>query len=228
MMKKAMNVILAGAITFTMILAASGCGNSGGSASASSKASTAAASSAASTASSAASTASSVASAASSVASSAASSAAGSSAAQTDGKFSSPDGWNVEYNPSLIEVNKIDDHTQSFVYTGECAGSCLVTISYKEGKKPADVVAEVTKDWGADGNKLNKSESTLPGSDNKKALYYELPADGGSNLSSTIIAGEYKNGTLSFEVTFHKADKEDMDMKVSDTLAAIIDSVTYK
>ena len=40
--------------------------------------------------------------------------------------------------------------------------------------------------------------------------------------------GFRSDGTLSVEFTFHKANKEDIDMAVSDALAMVIDSVELK
>ena len=212
MKKNLFGKVCLGVATLGLILGMAGCGNSG--TAASSAASSKAASSAVSSA---------VSSSASSAASSAAASSAASAAA-SEGKYESKDGWSVRYDSKTIQANKIDDHAVGFVYTGECAGTCMVTVNFEKGKKPEDLAKEVTKTWGD----VKKSESGMPGAPDKKALYYESTATGGSGLSQTFICGEYKDGTLSFEFIFHKANKEDIDMAVSDALAMVIDSVELK
>ena len=134
-------------------------------------------------------------------------------------------GWSVKYDPSLITVNEAEDMT-SFVYTGESAGTNMLSISYVPDKQPEEVLAELTQGW--DDQETVRSESYFPGT-NDKWGYWRNPKDNGegSGLSEDIFAGEYNGGVLVFDFVTHKAGDDEMDMAVSDTLSGIIDSITY-
>ena len=134
-------------------------------------------------------------------------------------------GWSVKYDPSLITVNEAEDMT-SFVYTGESAGTNMLSISYVPDEQPEKVLAELTQGW--DDQETVRSESYFPGT-NDKWGYWRNPKDNGegSGLSEDIFAGEYNGGVLVFDFVTHKAGDDEMDMAVSDTLSGIIDSITY-
>lgn len=207
MRKNYLSKAFAGFVAFGLILGMAGCGGSGAGASsaASSKAGSSAASSAAP----------------------AASSAASSEEAAEATEFKHPDGWSTRYYKKNVQLNKIDDHSTSFVYTGECAGTCMLTVSYVKGKKPEEAASAITKGWG-DASKIKKSEGSLPGAMETKSVYYELAPDNGpAGLYQTVIAGEYKEGTLVFELTYHRGNDEAMDMAANDTLAEILNSTMY-
>ncbi len=211
MRKNYLSKAFAGFVAFGLILGMAGCGGSGAGASsaASSKAGSSAASSAVSSAAPAAST------------------AASSEEAAEATEFKHPDGWSTRYYKKNVQLNKIDDHSTSFVYTGECAGTCMLTISYVKGKKPEEAASAISKGWG-DASKIKKSEGTLPGAMEVKSVYHEMTPDNGpAGLYQTVIAGEYKEGTLVFELTYHRGNDEAMDMAANDTLAEILNSTMY-
>ena len=135
-------------------------------------------------------------------------------------------GWSVKYDPSLITVNEAEDMT-SFVYTGESAGTNMLSISYVPDEQPEEVLAKLTQGWD-DPEAIVRSESYFPGT-NDKWGYWRNPKDNGegSGLSEDIFAGEYNGGVLVFDFVTHKAGDDEMDMAVSDTLSGIIDSITY-
>jgi len=212
MRKRLLSKVFAGFVAFGLVLGMAGCGGSGsgGSSAASSKAGSAAASSAVSSAAPA--------------GSSAASSAAENAEPE---EFKHPDGWSTRYYKKNVQVNKIDDHSTSFVYTGECAGTCMLTVSYVKGKKPEEAASAITKGWG-DASKIKKSEGSLPGAMETKSVYFELAPDNGpAGLYQTVIAGEYKEGSMVFELTYHRGNDEAMDMAANDTLAEILNSTMY-
>ena len=211
MKKNLIGRVCLGAATLGLILGMAGCGNSG--AGASSAASNKAASSAASSA--------------VSSAAPAASTAASSEEAAEATEFKHPDGWSTRYYKKNVQLNKIDDHSTSFVYTGECAGTCMLTVSYVKGKKPEEAASAISKGWG-DASKIKKSEGTLPGAMEVKSVYHEMTPDNGpAGLYETVIAGEYKDGSLVFELTYHRGNDEAMDMAANDTLAEILNSTMY-
>ncbi len=140
--------------------------------------------------------------------------------------YESKDGWSVRYNPDCIAVNEADNFV-GFVYTGECAGTNMVSISYTEGKQPQEVLGEITEAWG-NGDEIERFESYCPGTSDKWAYWVVLPSEGGSGLSETAIASEYNGGVLLFENTAHMSGDDAIDIAVSDQMALIVDSIQYK
>ncbi|MCR4657704.1 MAG: alpha-glucosidase [Lachnospiraceae bacterium] len=147
---------------------------------------------------------------------------------QDEGEYISPDGWSVRYDVPEVSANEIDEHTASFVYLGESAGTNMVTISYVAGKQPEEAMTEITEAWG-DGEDIIRTEGIFPGTDDKWGYWRTLPpAEEGSGLSETLIGGEYNGGALLFEIISHNGEDEEQNMEVGDSLASIIDSIRYK
>ncbi len=142
--------------------------------------------------------------------------------------YAGNDGWSVVYDPSVIEAAQTGDHSSQFVYIGESAGTNMVTISFVSGKQPEEALYELTSQWGDDEN-TDRSEGILPGTSDKWGYWRVLDGTGeGSGLSQTAIAGEYNGGVLIFECIEHRGREDEADMMVSDTLAGIINSITYE
>lgn len=143
-------------------------------------------------------------------------------------EFISPDGWRVTYNAKTIAASEVDKHTAQFVYQGEAAGTCMTEIKYIADKQPEEVLYDVTSEWGSQ-DKIQRSEGTFPGTNDKLGYWRVLPDNGkGSRLSMTAIATEYNDGTLLAVETFHNSGKDEIDMAASDALAEVIDSITFK
>jgi len=64
-------------------------------------------------------------------------------------EYTSGDGWTVQYDPSLIEVEE-GGGAVDFLYLGESEGTNMVTISYEADKQPEEVLYELTSTWGND------------------------------------------------------------------------------
>ncbi|MCR5106925.1 MAG: hypothetical protein K6B28_02070, partial [Lachnospiraceae bacterium] len=144
-----------------------------------------------------------------------------------EGEYISPDGWSVKYPVPDVAANEIDEHTASFVYMGECAGTNMVTISYVEGKQPEEAMTEITEAWG-DGDDIIRTEGVFPGTYDKWGYWRALPtAEEGSGYNETLIGGEYNGGALLFDIIGHNGEDEEQNMLVGDTLAYIIDSIKY-
>lgn len=145
------------------------------------------------------------------------------------GTYQSKDGWTVVYDPSVIEASRIGDHVAQFVYTEDSAGTNMVTISYIEKKQPEEVLAECTESWSEDPETIERSEGIFPGTTDQWGYWRNLVVEKeGSGLSQSAIAGQYNGGVLLFEITAHTSGNDDVDLPVSDALAAIIDSITYE
>lgn len=141
-------------------------------------------------------------------------------------EYESSNGWSVKYDPSLFSVNEAENMT-SFVYTGESAGTNMLTISYIKDKQPEEVLSELTDGWG-DSDDIVKGESYFPGTVDRWGCWRSLVDNGeGSGLSENVFAGEYNGGVLMFEFTTHKAGDDNIDRPVSSALSAISDSITY-
>ena len=129
-------------------------------------------------------------------------------------------GWSVSYKPSLIALNEFENGA-SFVYTGESAGSNLVTISYIEGKQPEEVLSEITEGWGEGIQEdIIRTENYLPGTDDKWGFWRTYQGN-------CLIAGEYNGGVILFEVNTHEGDSDEKAMTISDLLSEIIGSIKY-
>ena len=154
--------------------------------------------------------------------------AAESEAVQDVMTFMSPDGYQIKYRPEEFACNEIDEHTQSFVFIGESAGTNMVTVYYKEGVGPEEVLGEITGPWG-DQEKILRTQSWFPGTDDKWGFTRQMEAEGpaGSKIDNCAIAGEYNGGTLLFEFLGHRSGDEENDMMVSDALSEIVNSITY-
>ena len=137
--------------------------------------------------------------------------------------YMSADGFQIRYNALNVESRELDDHAAEFVVLGEGDGADKVTVRWIEGKQPEEALYETTFSWGEQESIL-RSEGFFPGTTDKWG-YWRVFTDG--DLTKCAIAGEYNGGVLMFEIESVSTGDEGRDMTVSDTLAEIIDSITY-
>ncbi len=138
--------------------------------------------------------------------------------------YEDANGWSVKYDPSVIAVNQGGPVT-TFVYTGECAGTCMITASYEVGSDAKTAVADKAKAYG-DG--ATTSEASFPGAEDVIGYWaMTAPSTEGSGLIETVVARDYMDGYLMFEMTTHNSGDDAIDIPVSDALAAVIDSLTF-
>ena len=141
-----------------------------------------------------------------------------------DAVFESANGWKVRYDPSVITVNDAGSVT-TFVYTGESAGTNMVTATYDVGKDAKTVIEDLQKEWGDNAQVF---ESSFPGAEDVDGYWVTLtPTEDGSGLYETAIARDYMDGYLLFEMTGHNSGDDAIDIPVSDALATIIDSLEF-
>ena len=144
-----------------------------------------------------------------------------------DVNYESEDGWSVTYNTGEFELSEIDPHTVQFTYLGASSGSDVVSISWIEGKGPEEVLGEKTEGV-EDPESIQRSEGFFPGTEDMWGYWRVIPDSGeGSGLNETLIAGEYNGGVLLFDYICHTEPDEETSMQIGDTLAALIDSITY-
>lgn len=143
----------------------------------------------------------------------------------TEEVYEDANGWKVKYNSELFEVNH-SDNIVTFVYTGESAGTNMITATYDVDMKAKEAVDKVADSWESDN--VTKTEGVFPGTEDVDAYYAVLPpSEEGSGLYETVIARDYMDGYLMFELTGHNSGDEALDMEVSDALAMIIDSIQF-
>ncbi len=138
--------------------------------------------------------------------------------------YNDANGWSVKYDPSVITVNGGGPVT-TFVYTGECAGTNMITVTYDVDKDAKTAIADMAKSWGEDAE---THEAPFPGAEDITGYWATLaPSADGSGMYETALARDYMDGYLVFEITGHNGTDEEMNMAVSDTLASIIDSLQF-
>ncbi|MBR5635813.1 MAG: hypothetical protein IKW81_02640 [Pseudobutyrivibrio sp.] len=141
-----------------------------------------------------------------------------------DFTYTDANGWQVRYNPEFIQVNQGGPVT-TFVYTGECAGTNMITVTYTVDNNGEGAIKAIGEGWG---DKTTYTESIFPGTEDVKGYWAVCASEeGDSGLYMTAIARDYMDGALVFEFTEHHSGDEMIDIAVSDYLAAIIDSLEF-
>ncbi len=138
--------------------------------------------------------------------------------------YEDANGWSIRYNPERFEITQ-DGNKVAIVYTGECAGTTMVLVTYDAEHNGKDMRDEIAKGYG---ETAVKSEAVFPGTEDVKG-YWAIcpPAEDGSGLYMTSISRDYMDGSLTFELTGHNSGNDELDMEVSDYMSSIIDSVTF-
>ncbi|CBK74297.1 hypothetical protein CIY_15140 [Butyrivibrio fibrisolvens 16/4] len=142
------------------------------------------------------------------------------------GTYQSKAGWSVKYDADLIEVNEFDDGV-GFVYTGECAGTCMVVITNTPDKKAEYVRDDIAASWGSDNVEKYEAPLYADGAEVNAYWAYLGASEGDDGLYETAIAVEHNNGVILCECIDHMSGNEMMDMQVCDTLSMIIDSIAF-
>ncbi|SHI46489.1 hypothetical protein [Pseudobutyrivibrio xylanivorans] len=139
--------------------------------------------------------------------------------------YTDANGWQVKYNPDVIQVNQGGPVT-TFVYTGDCAGTCMITATYTVDNKGEGAIKAIGDAWGSD---TNYSESIFPGTEDVTCYYAAMPVsdDSNSGLHCSALGRDYMDGALTFEFTVHNSGDDAIDIPVSDAFSAIIDSIEF-
>ena len=139
--------------------------------------------------------------------------------------YTDANGWQVKYNPDVIQVNQAGPIT-TFVYTGDCAGTCMITATYTVDNKGKEAIKAIGDAWGSD---TNYSESIFPGTEDVTSYYATMPVsdDSNSGLHCSALGRDYMDGALTFEFTVTNSGDDAIDIPVSDALSAIIDSIEF-
>lgn len=134
-------------------------------------------------------------------------------------------GWSIRYDATRFEITPGGPQT-FIVYTGESAGTNMITVTYTVDNKAEAAIRELGESWG---DKTEYSDGPFPGAGYVKGYWAMLePEEGGSGMYETAVARDYMDGAIIFELTGHNGDDEEMNMEVSDRMAGIIDSLTWQ
>ncbi len=138
--------------------------------------------------------------------------------------YTDANGWRVRYDPDLFEVSK-DGTSVNFVYTGESAGTNMITAYYTVENDAKTTIDNLAKEWGENAT---TTEGIFPGTEDAPGYWAVLPpAEEGSGIHMTAIARDYMDGALVFEMTGHVCGDDEIDIPVSDALAGVIDSLEF-
>lgn len=136
-------------------------------------------------------------------------------------KYESSAGWNASYNSADIEV--IEDDAVYFSYKGEAEGTNQIGVMYYPDQMPDEVLGAVM----SVNNEMpdhTRSEGYFAGRTDVWALRTSMESAYFPNAIDDFIAVERNGGTLLLQITTTKQADEAAGIKVSDALAAVVDS----
>ena len=133
-------------------------------------------------------------------------------------------GWSIKYDATKFEVTQNGPEV-FIVYTGEAAGSNLITVTYTIDNKGEAAIKELGKNYG---DKAEYSEKPFPGADDVKGYFVSVPVDKeGSGAYMEAFARDFMDGALIFEVDGHEGNDEEMNKEVKEAITAVLDSLTF-
>ena len=140
-------------------------------------------------------------------------------------KYESPDGWYVTYDDDLIDVEESEDGV-NFFYTGKSDGINEITFNYFMNRMPDEVLYDaIATEEGMPDHK--RSEDYFAGRDDVWSMRVSVTPEDDALNPQDFIAVEHNGGTLLIQIDTAKEADEANGIKISDTLAAILDSFTF-
>lgn len=140
-------------------------------------------------------------------------------------KYESPDGWYVTYDDDLIDVEESEDGV-NFFYTGKSDGINEITFNYFMNRMPDEVLYDaIATEEGMPDHK--RSEGYFAGRDDVWSMRVSVTPEDDALNPQDFIAVEHNGGTLLIQIDSAKEADEANGIKISDTLAAILDSFTF-
>ena len=142
----------------------------------------------------------------------------------TDEIYYDANGWSLRYDPNVIAVNA-GGPMSTFVYTGDCAGTCMMTSTYDVGMDAETAAEELAKSWGEEAK---VTECIFPGTADVSGYYVYLPPmEGGLGLVQDAFVRDYMDGYLTLEFTIHNCGDDSIDIPVSDAFAYMVDTLQF-
>ena len=142
-------------------------------------------------------------------------------AAPQTGKYESGYGWTVSYNSADIQMTEED--AVYFSYKGEAEGTNQVSVLYYSDRMPDEVLGAVMSVNG-EMPEHTRSEGYFAGRTDVWSLRTSMESAHFPNATDDFIAVERNGGTLLIQITTTKQADEATGIKVSDALAAVVDS----
>lgn len=141
-----------------------------------------------------------------------------------DEEYTDANGWSLRYDPNVISVNQ-GGPVSTFVYTGDCAGTCMMTSTYDVTMDGETAAEELAKSWG---DEAKITECIFPGTADVSGYYVYLPPmEGGSGLVQDAFVRDYMDGYLTLEFTIHNCGDDMIDIPVSDAFAYMVDTLQF-
>ena len=136
-----------------------------------------------------------------------------------------PNGWNIRYDATKFEITQ--DGPQVFiVYTGESAGTNMITVTYSVETNGEEAVKALGEPYG---DRAEYSEGPFPGAEGVTGYWVSIPVDKeGSGSYMTAVARDFMDGSLTFELDGHNGENEEQNMEVGDLLAGVMDSISFE
>ncbi len=140
-----------------------------------------------------------------------------------DSVYHDANGWSIRYDATQFEITtKAPD--VFIVYTGESAGTNMITVTYTT-ESAKDAINRIGEECG---DKVQYQESIFPGTEDVKSYYaIVFPEEGGSGDNMTAFARDYMDGSLVVRIDAHNGQDEEMNMRVSDSIANVVDSFQF-
>ena len=142
-------------------------------------------------------------------------------AAPQTGKYESGYGWTATYNPAEIEV--VEDDAVYFSYIGEAEGTNMISVLYYPDRMPDEVLTAVI----STDNEIpehTRSEGYFAGRTDVWSLRNTMESAFFPNAIDEFIGVEHNGGTLLLQITTTNQADEATGIKVSDALAAVVNS----
>lgn len=136
-------------------------------------------------------------------------------------KYESGFGWIVSYNSADIQMTEED--AVYFSYKGEAEGTNQVSVLYYSDRMPDEVLGAVMSVNG-EMPEHTRSEGYFAGRTDVWSLRTSMESAHFPNAADDFIAVERNGGTLLIQITTTKQADEATGIKVSDALAAVVDS----
>ena len=135
-------------------------------------------------------------------------------------------GWSVHYNDSVFKADSLDDGSVVFTYLGEASDTNKVTISYIPDMDPEEVLLEAIQDWEFPDS-VQWTEGYFVGAPCRWGQT-RIQTVNPNGVHRVAQAAEYNGGVLLIEYQVYYSDDEGKNMGLSDTIAGLVDSLTYK
>ncbi len=139
-------------------------------------------------------------------------------------QYESEDGWSVRYNSELVDLEEGKDYVR-FTYNSDANATNRIDFHYYPNTFTDLVLAEATIDY--DREELTRSEGYFGGDPDMWCFNVDLVSDGRYSTRG-YTAVEYNDGVLLIERRGSIETDEERGMQISDTMAAIVDTIEFR